>query len=99
MNVYRCIHDLLRSPELEATKRALDWWKWEALGLAPLPTGSELELHVGAGRRALYIFLHLPILALASAPAIGYVLSQNVPAGELLLLTTNYVTLVLWCHR
>lgn len=91
MHVYRCIHHLLYSPDLEATRRALDCWKEKATGSAPVPsTTSNLHVNIQAVRRVSFFFLHMPILSLASAPSIGYVLAQNVPAGDLNFAHSQY---------
>ena len=82
MHVYQCICAPLHNPEIEAAKQALHWWKSKALGcIEPTPNGSETPRRIKVWRRMLFFVLHLPVLIVISAPSVGYVLAQNVPAG------------------
>jgi len=78
IRVYGVLEYLCRTPELEATHRAIQQWKtglWyndhhQQGALEPL---AKVMPSVTTGRMLLYWTFHLPLLVLASAPAFGFV--------------------------
>ena len=90
--VYRVLQYLCLAPEFKVAQRAIQHWRTRVVegmqhcdndqhgALEPLTNAIALP-SITAGRRLLYWAFHLPLLILASAPAFGFVLSQNVPAG------------------
>jgi len=92
--VYRVLQYLCLAPEFKVAQRAIQHWRTRVAegmhhcdndqhehgAFAPLTKAIALP-SVTPGRVLLYWTFHLPLLILASAPAFGFVLSQNVPAG------------------
>ena len=90
--VYRVLQYLCLAPEFKVAQRAIQHWRTRVAegmhhcdndqhgAFEPLAKAIALP-SITAGRRLLYWAFHLPLLILASAPAFGFVLSQNVPAG------------------
>ena len=95
IGIYSVISYLCLAPEDKQTKRAIQQWRARVVqsrchdqhhnhsAFEPLTKATKALAMptVTTGRMVLYWLLHLPLLVLASAPACGYVLSQNVPAG------------------
>ena len=85
--VYLCMCNLCglsSDPQNEARRGAMHQWKLKSLcSNSATPHGSSRlsTPSVPLWRRVLFYVFHLPVLALASLPAIGFVLSKNVPKG------------------
>lgn len=94
INVLRVLQYLCLAPEMKVAQRAIQGWRTRVVegmhhcdndqhehgAFEPLTKATALP-SVTPGRVLLYWTFHLPLLILASAPAFGFVLSQNVPAG------------------
>ena len=81
-SVYRYISALASSPETVLAGQALQRWRIRSRGCittVPVLTVEHLSKRVPLWRRILFYIFHLPILFLASIPAVGYV-SKHVNA-------------------
>ena len=75
-SVYRCIRVLACDPDVEAARQALKQWKGGVFGsISPAPAVNlePPQVHVPVWRRSLFYIFHLPVLVVASLPAIGFV--------------------------
>ena len=75
-SVYQCICTLACDPKITAARQALHQWKAKVLALVSYAPPSNLKppgTRVPVWRSALFYIFHLPVLMVASLPAIGFV--------------------------